>query len=207
MAAVESAVTRKVPEPWATRFGLLALVVLTFATGGQVVAHASSAPRSGTRAVNTTQTTPLERILEVAAVKDLRALPSAMAFTPLLPAHLALPSGDLYNRVTWASPAGGFGVFITSPYGTAGSRAIHMDQSLDSAADLASPSFPMNAFKSVLQPVSLANGTWFEMQQEHAPWLGEWILMRRFGNIAVEIDGLISKQGLEQFAASLVPFS
>ena len=82
-----------------------------------------------------------------------------------------------------------------------------MDQSLESAADLASPSFPMNAFKSVLHPVSLANGTWFEMQQQHAPWLGEWILMRRFGDVAVEIDGLTSRQDLEQFAASLVPFS
>jgi hypothetical protein len=149
----------------------------------------------------------LERILEKAAVEDLHALPSVMGFAPLLPAHLALPSGDLYNRVTWASPAGGFGVFITSQSGSAGTRAIHMDQSLQSAADLASPSFPMNAFKSVLQPVNLANGAWFEMQQQHAPWLGEWILMRRFGNVAVEIDGLTSKQDLQQFAASLVPFS
>ena len=82
-----------------SRFVLVALLALTFATGGPVVAHASAAPRSGARTVSTTQTTPLERILNEVAVKDLRALPSAMGFAPLLPAHLALPAGDLYNRM------------------------------------------------------------------------------------------------------------
>ena len=71
-------------------------------------------------------------------------------------------------------------------------------------ADLANPSLPMNAFKSMLRPLRLSNGTWFEMQQQHAPWRGEWILMRVDGNVAIEIDGLSSKQSLTQFAASLV---
>ncbi len=73
-----------------------------------------------------------------------------------------------------------------------------------SPADLLNPSSPMNAFKSFLRPLRLSNGIWFAMQQQHAPWRGEWILMRVDGNIAIEIDGLSSKQLLEQFAASLV---
>jgi hypothetical protein len=143
--------------------------------------------------------------LQEAALKDLRVLRSALIFKPFLPSNLVLPAGDLYNRVTWGSaPVNGFGIFISAQSGSAGSRAIHMDESLESSTDLLDPSFPMNAFKSILRPVTLSNGVWLEMQQQHAPWRGEWILMRLDGNIAIEIDGLSSKQLLTQFAASLV---
>ncbi|HEY6471009.1 MAG TPA: hypothetical protein VI434_14710 [Candidatus Dormibacteraeota bacterium] len=136
---------------------------------------------------------------------DLRTLRSELTFVPFLPSALALPAGDLYNRITWGSaPVTGFGIFISAESGTAGTRAIHMDESVMSPADLANPSFPMNAFKSILRPLRLSNGTWFEMQQQHAPWRGEWILMRVDGNVAIEIDGLSSKESLTQFAASLV---
>jgi hypothetical protein len=128
-----------------------------------------------------------------------------LIFKPFLPSNLVLPAGDLYNRVTWGSaPVNGFGIFISAQSGSAGSRAIHMDESVESPADLLDPDFPMNAFKAILRPLTLSNGLWVEMQQQHAPWQGEWILMRLDGNIAIEIDGLSSKKLLTEFAASLV---
>ena len=138
-------------------------------------------------------------------MNDLRTLRSELTFEPFLPSDLALPAGDLYNRVTWSSaPVTGFGIFISAQSGAWGSLALHMDESVMSPADLRNPSFPMNAFKSILRPLRLSNGVWFEMQQQHAPWRGMWILMRVDGNIAIEVDGLSSKQLLAQFAASLV---
>jgi hypothetical protein len=116
-----------------------------------------------------------------------------------------LPAGYLYNRVTWSSaPVTGFGIFISAQSGAAGSLALHMDESVMSPADLLDPSFPMNAFKSILRPLRLSNGVWFAMQQQHAPSRGEWIPMRVDGNVAIEIDGLSPKQLLVQVAASLV---
>jgi hypothetical protein len=153
----------------------------------------------------TVHITESERLLQEAALQDMRLLRSALIFKPFLPSELVLPAGDLYNRVTWGSaPVNGFGIFISAQSGSAGSRAIHMDESLESPTDLLDPSFPMNAFKSILRPVRLSNGLWLEMQQQHAPWLGEWILMRLDGNVAIEIDGLSSKLLLTQFAESLV---
>jgi hypothetical protein len=138
-------------------------------------------------------------------MNDLHLLRTELSFKPLLPPGLALPSGHRYNRVVWAgAPVNGFGIFISSQDPTAGSRAIHMDEGLLSAADLVDARYPMNAFRSILRPVTLGNGVWFEMQQQHAPWQGEWILIAAHGNIAIQIDGLDSKQLLERFAASLV---
>ena len=197
---------RKGPGRWAVRCGLLAIAALTLATGGQVaVAATTPAPGSAAEGHGTVQITEPERLLQEAALKDLRVLRSALTFKPFLPSNLLLPAGDLYNRVTWGSaPVTGFGIFISAQSGAAGSRGLHMDESVMSPADLLDPSFPMNAFKSILRPLRLSNGVWFEMQQQHAPWRGEWILMRLDGNIAIEIDGLSSKQLLTQFAASLV---
>ena len=197
---------RKGPGRWAVRCGLLAIAALTLATGGQVaVAATTPAPRSAAEDHVTVHLTEPERLLQGAALQDIRLLRSALIFKPFLPANLVLPAGDLYNRVTWGSaPVNGFGIFISAQSGSSGSRAIHMDESLESSAELLDPSFPMNAFKSILRPVTLSNGVWLEMQQQHAPWRGEWILMRLDGNIAIEIDGLSSKQLLTQFAASLV---
>ena len=191
---------------WAVRCGLLAIAALTLATGGQVaVAATTQHPRSVTDDHGTVHLTESERLLQEVALSDLRELRSALIFKPFLPSNLVLPAGDLYNRVTWGSaPVNGFGIFISAQSGSAGTRAIHMDESVQSPADLLAPNFPMNAFKSILRPLTLSNGPWFEMQQQHAPWQGEWILMRLEGNIAIEIDGLSPKQLLTQFAASLV---
>jgi hypothetical protein len=190
----------------AVRCGLLAIAALTVATGGQVaVASVTVSPRSATGDHGIVQATEPERLLQEAALKDLQTLRSELVFKPFLPSDLALPAGDLYNRVTWGSaPVNGFGIFISAQSGSAGSRAVHMDESVESPADLHDPSFPMNAFKSILRPLTLSNGVWFEMRQQHAPWQGEWILMRLDGDIAIEIDGLSPKQLLTQFAASLV---
>lgn len=197
---------RKGHGRWAVRCGLVAIAALTLATGGRVaVASTTVSPRSATRDHSIVQATGPERQLQEAALNDLRILRSKLAFEPFLPSGLALPAGDLYNRVTWGSaPVNGFGIFISAQTGTAGSRAIHMDESVMSPSDLANPSFPMNAFKSILRSLRLSNGVWFAMQQQHAPWRGEWILMRVDGDIAIEIDGLSSQQLLAQFAASLV---
>ena len=197
---------RKGPGRWAVRGGLLAIAVLTLASGGQVaVAATTPPPRSAAEDRGTVHLTEPEGLLQEAALHDIRVLRSALIFKPFLPSNLVLPAGDLYNRVTWSSaPVNGFGIFISAQSGLAGSRAIHMDESLESSADLLDPSFPMNAFKSILRPVTLSNGIWLEMQQQHAPWRGEWILMRLDGNVAIEIDGLSSKQLVEQFAVSLV---
>ncbi len=63
----------------------------------------------------------------------------------------------------------------------------------------------MIAFKSLLRPVKLANGTWYEMEQQHEPWQGEWIFMAQWGQLQIEVDGLDSKTVVQQFAGSLVP--
>ncbi len=72
-----------------------------------------------------------------------------------------------------------------------------------SSADLANPRYPMNTFRSVLRPVTLGNGVWLEMQQQHAPGQGEWILLAARGDISIQIDGVNSRQLLERFAATL----
>jgi hypothetical protein len=199
-------VGRKGLAPWAARSGLLVIAVLTLASGGRVGAAATTPPpRTLDAAHRTVKLTEPDRLLQEAALQDLRTLRSELIFKPFLPSDLVLPAGDLYNRVTWGSaPVNGFGIFISAQVGSSGTRAIHMDESVESPADLLDPSFPMNAFKSIIRPVRLSDGVWFEMQQQHAPWKGEWILMRLYGNVAIEIDGLSSKPLLEQFAVSLV---
>ncbi len=192
--------------PWATRGWLLAIAVLTLATGGSIaVAPTAESPRTLDASHQKVKVTKPDRLLQEAAMNDLRTLRSELTFEPFLPSDLALPAGDLYNRITWSSaPVTGFGMFISAQSGAWGSLAIHMDESVMSPADLSNPSFPMNAFKSILRPLRLSNGVWFEMQQQHAPWRGMWILMRVDGNVAIEVDGLSPKQLLAQFAASLV---
>ena len=107
---------RKGPGRWAVRCGLLAIAALTLATGGQVaVAATTPPPRSAADDHGTVQLTEPERLLQEAALKDLRVLRSALIFKPFLPSNLVLPAGDLYNRVTWGSaPVNGFGIFILS---------------------------------------------------------------------------------------------
>ncbi len=138
---------RKGLGPWAARSGLLAIGFLALATGGPVaVAATTQPPRTLDAGNQTVKLTEPERQLQEAALKDPRTLRSELIFKPFLPSDLVLPAGDLYNRVTWGSaPVNGFGIFISAQSGLGGSRAIHMDESVESPADLLDPSFPMNA--------------------------------------------------------------
>lgn len=172
---------------------------------GVMRAHTTN-PTSGTR--SPTQIAGPDQLEEELALHDLRLLQTQLTFKPLLPPSLSLPPGHSYKGVVWGSaPANGFGIFISSQDPTAGNRAIHIDESAMSPTDLADPRFPMNAFKSVLKPVTLANGVWYEMQQQHEPEMGAWILATLRGNIAIQIDGLESREALEQFAGRLTTAS
>lgn len=190
----------------------LALVTAVVLSGIAFLAvYAASARPSSVRTNTTTGAAGADQpeALQQAALADLHTLLTQVSFHPLLPSGLSLPRGNLYERVVWGSlPATSFGIFITATNNaSAGSRAIHVDESYMTPSDLADPRYPMNAFKSLLQPVTLANGVWYEMRQQHDPWKGEWILMTLRGNVAVEVDGLESRAQLDAFAGSLVPAS
>jgi hypothetical protein len=62
----------------------------------------------------------------------------------------------------------------------------------------------MVAFRSILRPVQLANGTWYEMQQQREPWQGVWIFMTQWGRLQIKVDGLDSKAVIQEFAGSLM---
>ncbi|MGH7686832.1 MAG: hypothetical protein ACREN2_08455 [Candidatus Dormibacteria bacterium] len=190
------------------RLGLvLAGVVVSLAAGSVIAARAMSAPAtSGTALPPTPAPLPSLQALNAQALADLSTLKGQLGFRPWLPPNLGLPAGHSYVKVTWSSapPVTGFGLFISGTDATAGTRAIHVDEAAATPQSLASPRNPLNAFQSVLRPVSLANGTWYEMQQQHQPWQGEWILTTQLGGVGIEIDGLDSKAQLEQFAGSLV---
>lgn len=141
--------------------------------------------------------------LNTAALHDLQQLRSELTFRPFLPPDLVLPPGHLYNRILWSSsPATAFGMFISANSDPSlGTRALHVDEGV---ADASNPRDPLVAFASILHPVKLANGTWYEMQQQHQPLHGEWIFMSQQGGVFIQVDGLDPKGVLEGFAASLV---
>lgn len=86
---------RKGLGPWATRTGLLAIAVLTLATGGSVAAAPIRALDASGQIVKVSEP---DRLFQDAAMNDLRTLRSELTFEPFLPSDLALPAGDLYNR-------------------------------------------------------------------------------------------------------------
>ncbi len=123
---------RKGLGPWAARSGLLAVAVLTFAAGGSV---ATAAPRTLDASQPAVNGPGPDRLLQEAAMNDLRTLRSELTFAPFLPSGLVLPAGDLYNRVVWgSSPVTGFGIYVSAQSGTAGSRALVMDEFGDVAS-------------------------------------------------------------------------
>jgi len=61
----------------------------------------------------------------------------------------------------------------------------------------------LDVYSPILQHVQLSNGIWQAMQQDHAPWKGAWIFMTQRGDLYVEVDGLVSRAVIENFAASL----
>ena len=161
---------------------------------------------SRSRAASAAETPSAAQTLQDAALTDLQTLRTQLTFHPLLPPNLTLPAGHLFDRVVWAPtpPVTGFGVFISSTLTpSAGHSAIHMDEALVTPQEQSDPRNPLVAFSSILTPVSLPNGVWYEMQQQHDPNKGEWILMAQRGAIEIEVDGLDSKGVLETFAGKL----
>lgn len=184
----------------------LAGVALALAAGLAIAARAMpSSSSSGTAFSPTPAPSPSLQALNAQALSDLSTLRGQLGFQPWLPPNLTLPAGHSYVKVTWSSapPVTGFGLFISGTDASAGSRAIHVDEATVTPETIASPRNPVSAFKSVLRPVTLANGTWYEMQQQHQPWQGEWVLIAQVGQVGIEIDGLDTKAQLEQFAGSL----
>jgi hypothetical protein len=178
---------------------LVAVITLTFA-------FAAGRQPARPRLVGVSTTPTEAQALHDAALIDLQTLKTQVSFHPLLPPNFALPSGHLYDRVVWdpTPPVTGFGLFITSLANPSeGHDAIHMDEAVLTPAEQADPRNPLIAFKSILRAVQLPNGTWYEMQQQHDPNKGEWILTAQRGAVEIEVDGLDSKRILEAFAGSI----
>ena len=189
--------------------GSMLLVGIVGAAIALALTNSSARPAMGS---NTETPSPspssLADTLQTMAWSDLQTLSKQVAFRPFLPPQLALPVDHYFDRVVWgpSSSVTQFGIFISSSDNpSAGHDAIHLDQWLVSPQDIASPRNPMVAFASVIKPVHLANGTWYEMQQPQDPDKGEWILMAQFGSVFIQMDGLDSKEALEQFAGKLTP--
>ncbi len=191
--------------------GSLLLFGIVAAAIALALTNSSARPALGS---NTETTAPssspssLADTLQAMALSDLQTLSKQVAFRPLLPPQLALPVDHYFDRVVWvpSSSVTQFGIFISSSDNpSAGHDAIHLDEWLVSSQDIASPRNPMVAFASVIKPVQLANGTWYEMQQPQDPDKGEWILMAQFGSVFIQMDGLDGKAALEQFAGKLTP--
>jgi hypothetical protein len=166
------------------------------------IAHSSVGGRAGTSSPPPQSVTA---VLQTMALSDLQILNKQLGFKPYM--SPALPVNHFYDRITWvpsSSAVTEFGVFISSSDNpSAGHDAIHFDEWLTTPAFTASPRNPMRAFAAVIKPVRLSNGTWYEMQQQHPPDQGKWILMAQFGNVFIQMDGLDTKAQLEQFAGSL----
>ena len=144
-----------------------------------------------------------------AAIRDFARLMSQLTFRPYLPRALALPPGHTYDRVVWSPSQGdapgqysGFGFFVNSSDASMGHMAIHVDEALQTPDEWSNPRNPLVAFANSVTPVQLDNGVWYEMQQQHEPWQGSWILMARRGDVGIEISGLDPKGVLERFAAT-----
>jgi hypothetical protein len=181
-------------------------VLLLIAVSALALIFAIGSKPSRTTAASADESPSAAQTLQDAALNDLQVLHAQLTFRPFLPPSLTLPPGHLYDRVVWAPnpPVTGFGIFISSALNpSAGHNAIHMDESLMTPDELSNPRNPMIAFASVLTPVTLANGVWYEMQQQHDPNQGEWILIAQRGTIGIGVDGLDSKEVLENFAGSL----
>jgi len=122
--------------------------------------------------------------------------------------HLALPAGDSYFKIFAlpGTPEPNLQIFITSsPLDLADAgRGVYIDESIVTPADLANPRNPLNASRSALQAVKLANGTWYELQLgESSPWPGSWELNAVRGNMFLIVQGVDSRAQLEQIAGSL----
>ena len=136
------------------------------------------------------------------ARRDIDELGRTLMWHPRFPAQL--PAGYTYDRVIWHSDHFelGFEVFISNPDGST-NRAIHLMEQPLTPELLSNPRNPLINFKSVVRPLTLPNGVWQTMQQDHQPWQGEWIFMTQLGGLQIQVEGLASKEALASFAGSL----
>lgn len=141
--------------------------------------------------------------LDRMAREDLARMAATYRWRVRMPA--ALPAGYGYLRVNWFpdNPEQGCSVFIDGPDPAMGNRAIHIIEQPLTPELATNPRNPLIAFRSVVRPVELANGTWQEMQQDHQPWQGSWILMSQLNGLQIQVEGLAPKSVLEQIAGSL----
>ncbi len=184
-----------------TRFSngvlLVALIVFTSCVVLAVAAGATAKSARGAQA-----DTQVERALRDSTAKaELSAIVKGAAFRTYLPTQL--PVGDTYDVVQrdGSSPNSGFAVFVAGPRDA--HRAIHMDQAPVTPQSEGSPKNPLKAFAGRLQPMTLANGTWYAMQQDHQPWKGNWILMTVLSGTQIEVDGPGPRDEIAAFAGSL----
>ncbi len=176
-----------------------------------VTTVAAFAPKGDTRPVQVVAQvapTPNERtILDEWARRDLSELPKKLYWRPLLPS--SLPSGFAYVRVTTGEQPHGtiraFDIFVAGPDPSMGRSAIHVHQGVPTPGitGIKGKSNPLDVYRNVVQPITLPNGTWQVMQQDHNPGKGAWIFMAQRGELFIEVDGLVSKETLQGFVASL----
>jgi len=186
----------------------LAALISIALLGTIVAAFASKGDSRPVKLVAQVGPTPNERtILDEQARRDLDELPKKLYWRPLLPS--SLPSGFAYVRVTTGEQPHGtiraFDIFVAGPDPSMGHSAIHLHEGVPTpgVTGIKGKSNPLDVYHNVVQPITLPNGTWLVMQQDHNPGKGAWIFMAQRGDLFVEVDGLGSKETLQSFVSSL----
>lgn len=195
---------------------LLNLVLVAVVVRGIVAGPFHARTDAVAQAAPAPQSTDEKTTLDQLARKDLAALPSLLHFTPMLPT--SLPPGFRYVRVPHRGALPGelraFDIFIAGPDSAQGSRAIHLHEGEGIQGVQGKPS-PLEVYGGVARPVVLANGTWYAMQNKDNPYpkthpygggIGgpdAWIFMAQRGGVFIEVDGLVARNTIEAFVASL----
>ncbi len=131
---------------------------------------------------------------DIATRADLAQIQTlAASWRPLLP--LTVPTGYTYQRVHCAQCRDGFSIALDGSSG----EWIRISESRSQSSSSANKPDPIDVYRSVLTPVSLASGTWLEQ-----PWDGTVILMLRTAERRITVDGTASREQLEALAASLL---
>jgi hypothetical protein len=199
-------------------FGLV--LVLALAISGVLVTHrvliasqSSNATMSGRERSHAPAITMCPSCgasnLAASAVSELRDLVPQLTFRPYLLPSLALPTGDAYFKsfldIAGQVPGNGLNIFITSkPDASDNGRGIYIDEARVTPADASNPRFPLNAFRRILKPATLSNGLWYEMQLgPDNPWPGSWELHALRGNVFIIVQGVDSREHLEEVAGAL----
>jgi predicted small secreted protein len=182
------------------------IAILALVAVGFVAIAAQSTTKGAGNAVQPTRVASLssdERAdRDKQARRDLEQLAGSLRWSARFPAQL--PAGYTYDRVIWHSdhPELGFQIFISDATG-ATNRAIHLMEQPLTPELMTNPRNPLVVFKSVVRPLTLPNGTWQTMQQDHQPWQGEWIFMIQSQGLQIQVEGMAPKALLASFAGSL----